>query len=354
MSQTTSYVNAWPPQPSPVDWGEGRSPTPDHWRVIAATWLLAAWAPPGAPGWTWELLPGRTVPRGERRWSEPPAPEEIGEAAGLVGITRVESLLGRVSPGPGTASRATRTPEEAAGEVEALLRECVGAPDGRAGLLVRRLAHRLVDEFADVLRLTTGEDGALHLLRRDLDGATLRLTLRPAPETGRPPVLADDGAEGALRARIACVLTVLDSLLMVDNNDSVGIRLRHGRLGGNADGPLAGAAHWYAGLPGGNGHGEGDFAAFPTARLRSWLPRVLLLGLAEGEDEGGGWPEELVEEPDFRLAVHLLEELTDLVLGRMGGAPLGARAGLSDGEGRVTLLLVNGDEAAALELSGLC
>ncbi|TNM27285.1 hypothetical protein [Streptomyces sedi] len=354
MSQTTSYVNARSPQPSPVAWEEGREPTPDHWRVIAATWLLAAWAPPGAPGWTCEPLSGRTLPRGERQWAAPPTPEEIGEAAGLAGITGVDLLLGRVASGPGTGYRATRAPEEVAEEVEALIREFVGTADGRAGLLVRRLARQWVGEFTDVLRLTTGEDDALHLLRRDFDGATSRLTLRRAPGAGQPPLLAADGADGAPRTRIACVLTMLDSLLMVNNNDSVGIVLRQDRLDEGTDDPLAGAARWYGRLPGGNDHGEGDFDTIPAARPRSWLPRALLLGLAEGENgEDGGWPEELAEEPDFQLAVRLLEELTELVLRRMGGAPFAAVAGLSEEDGHVTLLLVHGDEVAALELSEL-
>src|SRR5262245_24434267 len=62
LERTTSYTDAWYPQPAPVSYG--------HWAVVAAVWLLAIWTRDAGRGWRTDLATGTTATPYDQPWAE--------------------------------------------------------------------------------------------------------------------------------------------------------------------------------------------------------------------------------------------------------------------------------------------
>ena len=101
VERTTAYTDSWYRQPDPVEREEGRRLTNQHWVRVAAVWLLAAWSPEQAAGWSSTVVSGRTRSRRDQQWPEPPPLTEIADAADLPEVTGATVLTSRVSVGPG-------------------------------------------------------------------------------------------------------------------------------------------------------------------------------------------------------------------------------------------------------------
>ncbi|MGC5335069.1 hypothetical protein [Micromonospora sp. DT62] len=374
MERTTAYTDSWYRQPDPVEREEGRRLTNQHWVRVAAVWLLAMWSPEQAAGWTSTVVPGRTRSRRDQQWPEPPPLTEIADAADLPEVTGATVLTSRVSVGPGRSYEPVRTDEEVATELVSLISAVVGTPDRRAEVLVRFLADELAGPYADLLRLTTDSErpdepdrpAPLHLLHRDFDGSTLRVSLHPAPEIRQPSGTDSDGADAALRPRLACIMTLLSDLLWVNNNSPVTFRFRIGRLDPGYGDPMAAAARWWVeNREDADEHDEEAFRPVPAADLRAGLRNLVRMHLSELFD--GSWDgiDEFPELPADHLATFLGHDLIDLVLARMGADVHIGYAGLLpttwppddedfEEEPQTTVLLVDRHEVAVLEIDMTC
>ncbi|MGI5242674.1 hypothetical protein [Dactylosporangium sp. CA-139066] len=173
VEQTTSYTDPWNPQPAPVDGLAGA--TVMQWPVIAAVWLLAAWAPYGMPGWR------------ARFALDDDADFDFADAAEV-------------------------------DDVAALLRDAVPVTDERGERLRDYLAEKLTGQYTE-LRRVPGDD--LTLVFRDQAEGALRLTIATAGAVEPPPAIGADGPDGGLRTRLACVMTLLSDMLWVDDSNPV-------------------------------------------------------------------------------------------------------------------------------------
>jgi len=366
MDLTTAYTDAWYRQPDPVERVSDRRPTNEQWVVVAAVWLLAMWSPEQAPGWASALVSGRTKSRKDQPWPEPPPMPEIADAGDLPVVTTAAVLTSRVSSGPGRPYEPARADEEVAAELATVISDVVAVRDQRGEALVRFLADQVAGRSSDVLRLTTGAErpngpSPLHLLHRDTWGSTLRVSLHPAPEVRQPPVHASDGADGPLRTRIACVMTLLSDLLWVDNNNPVTFRFRIGRLDQGGSDRVAEAARWWArNREDADEHDEEEFRIISATDLRAGLRNEVRLHLNELHD-GESDIDELPELPVDHLVTFLSDDLIDLLLARMGANVRIACAGFlpvtwpPDGEyEQTTVLLVAEHEVAVLEVDLSC
>jgi hypothetical protein len=171
VEQTTSYTDPWNAQPTPV--GALADATVMQWPVIAAVWLLAAWEPYGMPGWR-----AGFALDDDAAWDDA---EEVDD-------------------------------------VEDLLRDAVAVTGGRGERLLEYLAAKLSGPYTE-LRRVRGDDLTL-LFRDDADGS-LRLTIATAGSVEPPPSTATDGLDGAVRTRLACVMTLLSDMLWVDDSNPV-------------------------------------------------------------------------------------------------------------------------------------
>lgn len=381
----TAFNDAWYRQPDPAGWADEGRPSNGDWVLVSAVWLLAAWSGESAPGWE----PAFVFGKGGDRWKEPwPAPpEHLAEIAGLPEVTgAVPYVALEVENGDG--DERTVPPEELvellAGAVH------VHADDTRRTALVRYLADQATGPYDDLLRLVTADDGpALHLLHRDYYG-TARITLAPAPEVRQPPILAEDGADGALRTRIACLATLLSDRLMVNNNNSVDFRFRIGTLpesggengggedeGGEDEGGdgtpedrLAAATRWWSATREDAEEHADDVRTFRPAtfaELRASLHVEARMSLTDLWDGSWSGVEEMPEIPAGHVVPHLVDDLVDVIEGRMGGALVAVNGYLptawppadptGDEEDDVEyayVLFVRGHEAAVLDIDRSC
>ncbi|HTJ36218.1 MAG TPA: hypothetical protein VL738_23635 [Dactylosporangium sp.] len=166
MEQTTSYTDPWNPQAAPVD-GLADA-TVMQWPVVAAVWLLAAWAPYGVPGWRATMTLDD-----DAEWDD----------------------------------------AEIVPDVARLLAERIPVGDERGERLRDYLAQRLTGSYTELRRLP-GDDLIL-LFRDDADGA-LRITVATATTVEPPPAGDDPGS-----TRLACVMTLLSDMLWVDSSNPV-------------------------------------------------------------------------------------------------------------------------------------
>ncbi|MEU8119022.1 hypothetical protein AB0C21_09970 [Spirillospora sp. NPDC049024] len=360
---TTAFTDAWHRQPDPANRPDGRRPSNPQWVLVSALWLLAAWTPETAPGWASTLVLGKAGDPRDEPW---PAPPER-----LAAIADLPEVSGAV-PCTGTSSKDDRSTSSE--ELVSLLAEATHVHDARQTSLVRYLAHEAVGGYGDLLRLTTTEDDpALHLLHRDHYGSTVRITLEPAPAVRRPPVIADDGADGALRTRIACLATLLSEHLMVNNNNPVDFRFRIGRLPEgetqDGDGLAAATRHWSATREDAEDHAgeEPTFGPTTFSELRTSLRNTARLSLVDLWD--GSWDgiDELPEIPADHLVPHLVDDLVDVIERRLGGALVAVNGYLptewpppdpaeeDDGEDEYAyVLFVRGDEVGVLDIDQSC
>ncbi|MEH0972357.1 alkaline phosphatase PhoX [Micromonospora sp. CPCC 205546] len=243
--------------------------------------------------------------------------------------------------GPGRSYEPVRTDEEAATELVRLISPVVGTPDQCAKVLVRFLADEVAGPYADLLRLTTDSE------RPDEAGrsrctcctatstAALRVSLHPAPEIRQPPVADSDGADAALRTRLARIMTLLSDLLWVNDNSPVTFQFRIGRLDSGDGDPVAAAARWWVeNREDADEHVEEAFRPVLAADLRANLRNLVRMHLSELFD--GSWDgiDEFPELPADHFATFLGDDLIDLVLARTGAdarpscpRPLPVRAG---------------------------
>ncbi|MDG6103833.1 hypothetical protein Daura_24060 [Dactylosporangium aurantiacum] len=316
MERTTAYGDSWHRQPPPVSLGGGA--TSAQWPVFAAVWLLAAWTGgSGAPGWRSECVIGTARERGTQPWPEPPPPAEIAAAGRFDAEPSAATvLISLVQPAERRPYEPTRPPGEVTAELVALLGEHVRVSDARGTALLAYLAEHLTGPYTDLLRVWTGGD-ELHLLQRDSSGRALRLSVGPAPVT-EPPVIAADGADAALRTRLACLLTLLSAELWVNNNNPVTFRVWAGPRG-SAD-PLEAAAGWWTRTR------EEEPAEPPQLRpltadeLDQGMYTVVRGSLAELFDGSWSGIEEWPHVPPGHLTRYLYRDLLDLLLTRTAGA----------------------------------
>ncbi|GIG91419.1 hypothetical protein [Plantactinospora endophytica] len=368
MALTTAYTDAWYRQPDPMERVGDRRPTNEQWVLVATVWLLAMWSPDHASGWASTLVSGRSKSRRDQQWPEPPPLPEIADAGDLPTLTGATVLTSRVSPGPNRPYESVRADGEVSAELVTLISAVVPVRDRRGEVLVGFLANLLAGPYSDLLRLTTaaewpsgpGLPAPLHLLHRDTYGGTLRVSLNPAPEVRQPPVFASDGADAALRTRIACVLTLLSDLLWVNNNTPVTFRCRIGRLDQGDGDPLAAAARWWTdNREDADEYDEEEFRPISATDLRAGLQNEARLHLNELLFDGE-WSgiDEFPDVPADHLVTFLVDDLVDLVLARMGDDARIACAGFlpvtwpPDGEDdmHTTVLLVAGNDVAVLEV----
>ena len=336
----TSYTETWDCQPDPTPATVDRpwAPRPNQWLAVAAVWLLAVWTGDASPGWQASLATGTAPPRSDEPWPAPPPATEL--------LTRF-----------------------------------VPAPEPRAGALVRYLADQLAGPYSDLRHLTveSSADDEVHLLSRDTWGHTLRLSLAPAPQVLQPPVLAADGADGALRTRLACLSTLLSDFLWVNNNNPVDFRIWVGRHGLTAAGDelITAAAAWWARHRRGE-YDEEDrpeesddpvFTRISAAEVAEGLHNTARLSLTELMDGSWSGIEECPQIPDGHLVTHLNHDLLRVLVDRVGGpggeSPLFAYHGflpvswtpdeddLTDEE-IVTVLIVGPVDIAVIEIDLTC
>ncbi len=362
----TAFNDAWHRQPDPEGRPAEARPSNGHWVLVSAVWLLAAWAPRPAPGWEPTFVFGGGRDRRAEPW---PAPvERLAEIADLPKVTGAVPYVA-VESEDGDDER-TAPPEE----LVALIAGAVHADDVRGSALVRYLAQEATGPYDDLLRLVTADDGpALHLLHRDYYG-TARITFAPAPSVRQPPVLAEDGADGALRTRIACLATLLSDRLMVNNNNSVDFRFRSGTLPeGTGDAPedrLAAATRWWSATREDAEEYADEVRVFrPTtfAALRTSLHHEARMSLVDIWDGSWSGIEEMPEIPAGHVVPHLVDDLVDVIEGRMEGALVAVNGYMptewppadpgeeEDDDGEYAyVLLVRGDEVAVLDIDRCC
>jgi hypothetical protein len=368
---TTAYIDAWYRQPDPVERVGDRRPTNEQWVLVAAVWLLAMWSPEQAPGWASTLVSGRTKPRQDQQWPEPPPLPEIADASDLPVVTGATVLTSRVSTGPGQPYEPARIDEDVADELVTLVSELVTVRDQRGEALVRFLTDHLAGPYSDVLRLIARAErpngpsrpDSLHLLHRDTWGSTLHVSLNPAPKIQQPPVIASDGPEATLRTQIACIMTLLSDLLWVNNNNPVTFRFRIGRLDQGDRDPIAAARWWAEHREDAEEHDEEEFRPISATDLRAGLRNQVRMHLNELLDGEWSGIDEFPEMPADHLATFLIDDLIDLVLARMGDDTRIACAGflpvtwppeVEDDDLQTTVMLVAGDEVAVLEVDLTC
>ncbi|WP_141579741.1 hypothetical protein [Actinomadura sp. WMMA1423] len=361
MEMATAFTDAWHWQPDPADRPDGRDPSNPQWLLVSALWLLAAWTPESAPGWASTLVLGKT---GDPRAEPWPAPPE--RLAALAGLPKVSDAVQYT----GTTSRDDRSvPPE---ELVSLITEAAHVQDARRMSLVRYLVDEAAGQYGDLLRLaTTDDDPALHLLHRDYNGSTVRITLEPAAAVRQPPIIADDGADGALRTRIACLATLLSDHLMVNNNNPVDFRFRIGRLpeSETGDDSLAAAArYWSATREDAEEYADEEPTFRPTtfpelrASLYNTAARLSRIDLWDGS-----WDDidEMPEIPSDHLVPHLVDDLVDVIEQRLDGALVTVNGYLptewpptdptEDDETEYTyVLFVRGNEVGVLDIDHSC
>ena len=315
MDRTSGYTDSWLRQPSPLDGGA----TSSQWSVIAAVWLLAAWTGAGTPGWRSEVVAGTTAERNVQPWPQPPS--DLADLATVGGFDVAPDsagvLLSLVEPGPNRPYEPTRPPEEVTAELRTLLADRIPVTDPRGTALLAYLAEQLTGPYTDLLRVFTGGDDALHLIQRDSNGRTLRLTVAPAPATEPPPVIAADGADAALRTRLACLITLLSDQLWVNNNNPVTFRAWLGPRG-DAD-PLTAATDWWTRTREDEPDEPPQLRPISAEDLDSGLYTIVRGSLLELFDGSWSGVEEWPHVPPGHLTRHLYRDLLDLLLTRTGG-----------------------------------
>ncbi|MFF5229506.1 hypothetical protein [Dactylosporangium sp. NPDC000521] len=316
--RTGSYTDSWHRQPLPPPLDGGPWPTSAQWAAITAVWLLAAWTGEATPGWRGEVVTGTAPGRDAEQWPQPPALESIAAIGGFpTEPVAAEVLISLVQPAPGRPFDSARPEAEVAADVAALLASRIPATERRAAVLLEYLAGRLTGPYTDLLRVSTGDDD-LHLLHRDPSrGRTLRLTVSPAATTEPPPVLAADGADGALRTRLACLLTLLSAELWVNNNNPVTFRVWIGPRD-TAD-PVADAASWWTRTREEPPDEPPRLHPVTVEELDLGVYTIVrgsLIDLFDGSWDG---VEEWPHVPQDHLTRHLYRDLLDLLLTRTAG-----------------------------------
>ncbi|MEV4515431.1 hypothetical protein AB0K00_41555 [Dactylosporangium sp. NPDC049525] len=315
MDRTAGYADSWhrQPVPPPLD---GRA-TSAQAAVVAAVWLLADWTRDGTPGWRGECAIGTAPERTVQPWSQPPSPTDVAAIGGFsVQPASASVLIGLVQPGVNRPYEATRPPAEVAAELIALLSDRIPVTDPRGHALVAHLAGLLTGPYTDLLRVSTGGD-ELHLILRDSDGRTLRLTVAPAPTTEPPPVVAADGADAALRTRLACLITLLSTQLWVNNNNPVTFRVWAGPRG--AADPLAAATDWWTRTREDEPDEAPQLRPVTAEELDSGLYTIVRSSLLDLFDGSWSGIEEWPHVPPEHLTRHLYRDLLDLLLARTAG-----------------------------------
>jgi hypothetical protein len=315
LDRTAGFADSWHRQPVPPPLDAGA--TSAHSAIVAAVWLLADWTRDGTPGWRSECVFGSAPERAVHPWSQPPSPPEVA-AMGRLAVEPGSSsvLLGLVQPGVNRPYAPTRPPEEVTAELVALLSERIPVTDPRGRALLAHLAELLTGPYTDLLRVWTGDD-ELHLIQRDSDGRTLRLTVAPAPATAPPPVIAADGADAALRTRLGCLITLLSAQLWVNNNNPVTFRVWLGPRG--AADPLAAAVDWWTRTREDEPGEAPQLRPVSAEELGSGLYTIVRGSLLELFDGSWSGVEEWPHVPPGHLTRHLYRDLLDLLLTRTGG-----------------------------------
>jgi hypothetical protein len=331
MDRTTSFTDSWPRQPPPEALGD-RSPAAKQWAAIAALWLLAAWTQGRTPGWRGEVVTGTGAGRAEQQWPAPPPLPELARIGRLPGAgpgapVDASVLLAHVQEGPGRPYEPTRPRAEVVAEVAGLLRERIPVAGGRGERLLTHLAGLLTGRSMDLLRVSTaGAD--LHLLQRDFSSTVLRYTVAPAAAVQPPPVIASDGADAALRTRLACVMTLLSEQLWVNNNNPVTFRAWIGPRDG--DDPVDAAAGWWTRTRDEEPEEAPALRPVTIGELHAGLHNIvrgsLLFAGYDDEDEDEDdedWDGSMPPVPSDHITVHLYQDLLGVLLARMttGGVP---------------------------------
>ncbi|MFD9502500.1 hypothetical protein [Streptomyces sp. NPDC060035] len=355
----TAFNDAWHRQPDPADRLDGRRPSNPQWVLVSALWLLAAWTLESTPGWASTLVLTKIGDHRDEPW---PAPPEQ-----LAGIGDLPEVTGAVPYASMLSKNNHSTPHE---ELVSLIAGAAHVRDSRRTSLVRYFANEAAG--GDLLRLiTTDDDPALHLLHRDYFG-TVRITLAPAPTVEQPPVIAADGADGAIRTRISCLATLLSDLLMVNNNNSVDFRFRIGTLPENdtqVDNRLAAASCWWAATREDAeeyADEEPTFRPITFTELWTSLHNDARLSLVDIWDGSWSGIDEMPEIPVGHVVSHLVDDLADVIEGRLGGALVAVNGYLptgwppadptdEDDDGEHTyVLFVRGNEVGVLDIDRSC
>ncbi|MFE2022413.1 hypothetical protein ACFW9O_30700 [Streptomyces sp. NPDC059499] len=359
MELATAFNDAWNRQPDPADRPGGHRPSNPQWVLVSALWLLAAWTVESTPGWASTLVLDKSGGPRDEPW---PAPSEQ-----LAAIADLPEVTGAV-PYAGMLSKDNHsTPHE---ELVSLIAGAAHVQDARRTSLVRYFANEAVG--GDLLRLTTTDDDpALHLLHRDYRG-TMRVTLAPAPTVQQPPVIAADGGDGAIRTRISCLATLLSDLLMVNNNNSVDFRFRIGTLPEDdaqvGDRLTAASCWWSATREDAEEYADDKqrFRPITFTELRTSLHNDARLSLVDNWDGSWSGIDEMPEVPAGHVVNHLVDDLVDVIEGRLGGALVAVNGYLptgwppadptgEDDDGEYTyVLFVRGDEVGVLDIDRSC
>ncbi|WP_328885309.1 hypothetical protein [Streptomyces sp. NBC_00316] len=361
MELATAFNDAWHQQPDPAGRPDGHRPSNSQWVLVSALWLLAAWTPESTPGWASTLVLNETSDRRDEPWPAPP-----GQLAAIADLPEVTDAVPYTSM---LSKDDHSTPPE---ELVSLIAGAAHVHDARRTSLVRYLADEAAGRKGDLLRLTTTDDDpALHLLHRDYSG-TVRITLAPAPTVQQPPVIADDGADGAIRTRISCLATLLSDLLMVNNNNSVDFRFRIGTLpedGSQDEDRLAAATRWWSATREDAeeyAEEEPTFRPITFTELRTSLGNDARLSLVDIWDGSWSGIDEMPEIPAGHVVTHLVDDLVDVIEGRLGGALVAVNGYLptgwppadptdEDDDGEYTyVLFVRGNEVGVLDIDRAC
>ncbi|MDX3771250.1 MULTISPECIES: hypothetical protein [unclassified Streptomyces] len=185
-------------------------------------------------------------------------------------------------------------------------------------------------------------------------------------------MIADDGADGAIRTRIACLATLLSNLLMVNNNNSVDFRFRIGTLPESDtrdDDRLATATRWWSATREDAeeyADEEPTFRPITFTELRKSLHNDARLSLVDIWDGSWSGIDEMPEVPASHVVTHLVDDLVDVIEGRMGGALVAVNGYLptewpptdptdEDEDGEYTyVLFVCGNDVGVLDIDRSC
>jgi hypothetical protein len=360
MDRTTSFTDSWPRQPSPVGFGD-RVPAGPQWAAIAALWLLAAWTRDGTPGWRGEVGAATGAEWTGQPWGTAPSPAEVARIGGLAEPpVGVEVLVAQVQEAPGKPYEPTRPAAEVVRDVDTLLRERIPVADARSERLLAHLAGLLAARWVDLLRVDTG-NGELHLLRRDFSSTVVRYTVASQDTVEPPPVIAADGADAALRTRLACLMTLLSQQLWVNNNNPVTFRAWVG--------PRDTAEAWWARTRDEEPEEVPEFRAVTVAELHQGLHTVvrgsLLYGRGEQDedDDDDDWDGDMPPVPPNHVTVHLYEDLLGVLLERVGAAEVLVTGHLplawppeepDDDDYSATVVFAGAEETAVLDVDLSC
>lgn len=344
--------------------------TPWGGVLEAASELLVEWLPRKPenddPAWRMELFASRT-PHDEE-WETAPGLAEISECGGfpeVLGARRfpvdVELLDFEEGEGSHAGARASAgVPDDAAAQVIELVTATIEASeaeplDRRARLLIGFMAGTFTDDSAceELVRIHVADepggaplDDELHLLVRDIEGETMRLSLWPRYTPGDP--------EG----RLECVDTLLSELLWMNNNNPVTFETvieAHG-LGLDLTDPAAANSEFCEGW-----EGVDTWTAPDEAGMRRLGDGELAELVAEAEKAAVElaaatvYPSADVPEAEGHLVTWLLRELVDTasdLVAEDGTAPLAyASEHLlpMDGTGG-RLMLVGAQDVALVEI----